>query len=878
MAAPLAPGTKLGPYEIAEPIGAGGMGAVYRARDSRLDRDVAIKVSTAQFNERFLTEARAIAALNHPNICSLFDIGPDYLVLELVEGPTLADRLKQGPLGLEESLAIAGQIAAALEAAHEKGITHRDLKPGNIKIKPGGLVKVLDFGLAKIQSGPTPASSNPDESPTLTLQATSAGMILGTAGYMSPEQARGEPVDKRADIWSYGVVLHEMLTAKSLFQGPTVADTLAAVLVKVPDLAEVPAKTRPLLAACLERNLQRRLRDIGDAARLLEVPEVTVAAPAPRKTAWLPWSLAGLAALMAGAVSYSAFTRPKPVQPLARLEIPVPEAVSAKVLEAGGSLIGTRISPDGATIAIHGPAGIWLRRLEDPRWRFLEGTAGATTVIWAPDSQQLAFTTAEALMKVPLAGGLPQTIVRADGSASYTGFWTRDGQIVFRNRRGIHRVHETGGAVTKLADGISPAGLPDDVHFGYSAVGDGFVFSSLREPAMAQKLLGEPLPTATFFVRDAKGKTRALYLRRPNTGQPSSLLAQEFDERKFELRGAPVTLAEEVTSFSPSSIDTLVYQPSTRDQNEKRILTWIDRQGKTVGTAGEPRGYGLAQKAAVNGNRVLVRLSEDRTGDFWLYDLSRALLTRLTTDGGDYIDALWSAQGTHVFLSRREKGGTVILRRKADGSGSETVLFRGERGQHLQIFSVSSDGRYLFHAPATAKTRGDIWVLPLEDAGPSYPYLITEMDEWLPMAMPSGRQPPKWIAYVSKHSGRDEIYVQAFDPANKTGTPAGERWQVSSGGGRSMHWRPDGKELFYHEYTSGNMMAAPVLAAEGSTFRTGPARVLFKAPPDDPRFTISADGLRFLFAVPVGGPAAKRGAPPYVLLQNWSALLDSGKP
>ena len=379
----LAAGEKLGPYEILGLLGAGGMGEVYRARDSRLNRDVAVKVSASRFNERFTHEARAVAALNHPNICTLFDVGPDYLVMELVEGATLAERVAKGPVAVDEAMDIARQIAAGLEAAHEKGITHRDLKPANIKITPDGLVKVLDFGLAKVQRPAAPVS-NPADSPTLTMQATQAGMILGTAGYMSPEQARGEVVDKRADIWAFGVVVYEMLTAKSLFQGATVADTLAAVLVKQPELDGVPARMRPLVAACVERNLKKRLRDIGEVWRFLEAAPVIEAKPA-RRAAVLPWAVAAIAVAGAAAFGYWQLTQPKTVMPRARLEVSLPN-------DAGSpGLSPFSISPDGTQIALASNDRLWLRKLDSVEWRPLASLNIGNTLLWSLDGRFIAF-------------------------------------------------------------------------------------------------------------------------------------------------------------------------------------------------------------------------------------------------------------------------------------------------------------------------------------------------------------------------------------------------------------------------------------------------------------------------------------------------------
>src|SRR5271166_4460190 len=463
---PLSIGEKLGPYEILGPLGAGGMGEVYRARDPRLNRDVAIKISKERFSERFEREARAVAALNHPNICTIYDVGPNYLVMEFIEGES-----PKGPMPLDEALRIMRQVADALEAAHEKGIVHRDLKPGNIRIKPDGTAKVLDFGLAK---NVEPESGDPRDSPTLTITATRAGMILGTAAYMSPEQARGRTVDKRTDIWAFGVVLFEMLTGRKLFQGEDVTETLASVVKDTPDLGPAPPEVRRLLESCLEKDPRKRLRDIGDWAKLLG-PAPT-AAPQAKRASILPWAIAVAAVLAAiglGVIAWRHFAEQSQVL---RLTLPVPE----KAQMAGMAAL-PKISPDGRRVAyttqVGGKAGLWLRDLDGLNTQLLPGTEGAKWPFWSPDSGWIAFFADDQLKKINVTGGPVLTV--CDAPNGLTGTWSQLDWIVFyRYAGGLFLVPASGGTPKPLSTPNSAAAelvlrapwfLPDGRHFLYTA-------------------------------------------------------------------------------------------------------------------------------------------------------------------------------------------------------------------------------------------------------------------------------------------------------------------------------------------------------------------------------------------------------------------------
>ncbi len=571
---PLEKGTKLGPYEILGSLGAGGMGEVYRALDPRLGREVAIKVSAERFNERFEREARAVAALNHPNICTLFDVGPNYLVMELVEGPTLDDRLHSGAIPLAEASNIARQIADALEAAHEKGIVHRDLKPANIKIKPDGHVKVLDFGLAKVGAEPNELGA------TVSLGGTTAGTILGTAGYMSPEQARGKPVDKRADIWAFGVVLYEMVTGIRTFQGDTLSDSLAAILTKEPDWSKAPLKTQPLLRRCLEKEARRRLRDIGDAMALLDaspdaLPEAPVVAPPPpppppppSRAKWL-WP-AAVTLLLLGLLGISVvhFRETAPVAEAVRFRMPLPPKVA---LTASGVSV---VSPDGRNIAFFaigqdGMRRLWIRSLDSLDARPLQeadvDSRNPTPPFWAPDSRSLAFANGKQLRRVDLAGGPPQTICDGDCGDSLTGAWSRDGVVLLCVRAGIMRVSANGGVpsfVTKRDESrkelfhLHPVFLPDGKRFLYTRVVNGAdasgVFVGSLDAKPENQNLKPVLPAAMNVVlAPAYGSypSRLLFQRE------ATLYAQTFDTGRAQLTGDPVRVADQVGLYNSYAIN-----------------------------------------------------------------------------------------------------------------------------------------------------------------------------------------------------------------------------------------------------------------------------------------------------------------------------------
>ncbi len=878
----LAPGTKLGPYEILSPIGAGGMGEVYRARDPRVGRNVAIKVSSEQFSDRFSREIHAVAALNHSNICTLYDVGPNYLVMELVEGPTLADRIKQGPIPLEESLEIARQIADALEAAHEKGIVHRDLKPGNIKLRPDGTVKVLDFGLAKVEER---AAMSLETSPTLSVAQTAAGVLLGTAAYMSPEQARGKPVDKRADIWAFGVVLYEMLTGRQLFLGETVSDTLAAVLKEEPDCEKIPARVRTLLCRCLEKDPKKRLRDIGDAFALIEnAPE-----SASVKRPWLAWGI--VAVLLMALVLLAGrrfFEKPSISETPVRSQIALPENVTVDPSDSFS------LSPDGRHLAFtaagsDGVLRLWIRTLDALQARQVPGTEfnWIPMFFWSPDSHFIAFSSGGKLKKIDIGGGAPQSICDLSMSA-LGGSWNRDDLIIFgTGPAGIMSVPGSGGVASALSKPhldrqeigyYLPVFLPDGRHFvyfcssttpGHSGVYVGSI-DARPEGQVAKQVLATSLAAAYVPASDSYS-AQLLFLR------DQILMSQAFDENRLEVTGAPTRIAEKVgsfayfASFAASSNGVLIYRSN---EFQRTRATWFDRQGKSVGSAGGTGSiYGLA--ISPSGAQAAIGLENTLTGsafsiDLWLVDLLGSRDTRLTFGKSLNSTPVWTPDGNGIIFASDRSGFNNLYQKPASGAKPEQVLF--ESRETKIPTSCSPDGRFLLYTVVDPKTKGDIWILPLEADKKPIPFLHTENDEI------DGRFSPdmQWIAYVCDESGSSEIYVRAFPHPSEGANPeASAKWMVSQGGGRGPRWRGDGKELYYIAQ-DGNVMAVEIKA--DGIFRAGRSKPLFPAPrnrsvyaysPLMSTWDVASDGTRFL----IPAPLPESSSTSFNVVLNWTSLL-----
>jgi Tol biopolymer transport system component len=899
-------GTHLGPYEIVSAIGAGGMGEVYRARDTKLGRDVAIKVLPDAFARdtermaRFQREAKILASLNHPNIATIYGLedsdGTRALVMELVEGPTLADRIREGPISIDDALRIARQICDALEYAHERGIIHRDLKPANVKVAAEDTVKILDFGLAKAMESEA-ASLDISTSPTLSRLATIQGVLLGTAAYMSPEQAKGKSVDRRADIWALGCVLYEMLTGKMAFQGEAVTDTLAAVIRAEPDWSQLPPATPMRVRVLLQRSLQKdpkqRLRDIGDAR--ISFDEVLSGAPdlAPVGRAeaaavpiWqrvLPWAIAATAVAAAAVgvwAPWRAATTPAPAEPV-RLQISLPEKLT---LAPSGTFA---LSPDGRQLAFAGVGSdgvqrIWVRALDSIEARPLPGSEAPVVpaFFWSPDSRFIAFDAGGKLKKVPVAGGPAETICDLDANAQ-GGSWNRDGVIIFGTANGgLMRVSAAGGSASPLtvldpsrheARHILPSFLPDGRHFLYVRLSstsstpenNGVHVGSLdaKPEEQSSKLLVATQYGAAYVPTSGGDSGQLLFVR------DGTLFAQPFDARRLELSAEPVTVAEQIGSnlgfafFSVSVSDRLVYRAGSGLGNSQ--LTWFDRQGKVLSTSGEPGAY-VMLALSPDGTRAAAT-EGDRSSGLWLLDFSRSTRTRFTFGPSAAVDPVWSPDGNRIIFRSGPGGAPDLYQKLASGVKDEELLLKSTEMKYPT--SWSRDGRFLLYTIRETKGRLGLWVLPLEGDRKPWPFLRTEFNERDGQFSPDGH----WVAYISDESSRTEIYVRAFSPDSAgAASVAGGKWLISTGGGTAPRWRGDGKELFYLG-PDGKLMAVEVTT--DPVFRTGTPKVLFQAPQVLPSIVtfwdLAADGKRFLFPAPI----AQSEPAPFTVVLNWPSLL-----
>ncbi|HEX6850929.1 MAG TPA: protein kinase [Candidatus Polarisedimenticolaceae bacterium] len=874
MSSSITPGTRLGPYEIVDRLGAGGMGEVWRAKDSRLGRDVAIKVlpplvaADAERLQRFHREAQVLASLNHPNVGAIYGVeeigGSPALVLELIEGPTLADRISKGPLLLDEAVAIARQIADALEYAHDRGVVHRDLKPANVKLDAEGRAKVLDFGLAKAVAGDPSGRSDPalSMSPTITSLGTMAGALLGTAAYMSPEQARGASVDRRADIWAFGALFWEMLTGKRLFEGETVSDTLAAVLRAPVEYDSIPPSVPPslrrLIARCLDRDPKKRLRDIGEARILLEnvgkepesEPPAASFAPAPRPRwfALLPWTVA--AASVAALVGVKLLSRPAESPQLStRFEMTRPAKLQG--------MSWPMLAPDGRTIAFQGFGAdgtggmIWIRPLDAFEAYPLSGTEGAGRPFWSPDSRHLAFFASGQLRKIPVAGGPTQMICECTGA---DGSWGIDGTILFDGSAtdGIRSVPASGGVPTQVV----PAGgegqlrlaawprlLPDGRHF--------LFLGRERDDVSAENMilvgtLGETehralVPTKSR-VDFANG--RLVYILQ------DTLVSQRLDMDRLEVRGDPVPIVSGImasggrANFSLSARGDLVYMAAA--EQGRAELVWVDRSGKEIGKVGPPDRY-LELALSPDGTRVAYGLSDDKgEPDVWVRDLRRNAVARITNQSGTDNWPVWSADGTQVYFASNRSGAKyLVYRRSATGTGPEDVIFEPERGGAGPA-DVSTDGRHLTLVRSNTGAQFDIVTIPADGKGAPVSVAADKANEGAAQFSPDGR----FIAYSSDESGRTEIYVQTFPPS-------GQKWTVSNSGGFQPRWRADGRELFYLG-ADAEMTSVPLML--GSSFEAGLPETLFGTRVRTGGtltglYDVTADGQRFLLNTPTGETA-----------------------
>jgi len=854
----LTTGARLGAYEIVGLIGSGGMGEVYRARDTRLDRVVAIKVLqghlavSPETRQRFDREARIVSSLNHPHICTLFDVGHqdgmDYLVMEYLEGESLADRLTRGALPLPELLKIGTEIADALDRAHRQGLVHRDLKPGNIVLTKGG-AKLLDFGLARVtglEEAPRSLSS-----PTMSRPLTAEGTIVGTFQYMAPEQLEGSEADARSDIFSFGAVLYEMASGRRAFEGKSQASLIAAILRETPAPVSsirdvIPPAIERVILRCLEKSPDDRYQTARDV--LLELRWSAEAGsragmPAPvaarrKHRERLAWSLAG--AGLAAALLLAGFTvlnHPAAPIPL-RFFAPTPRGV----------VLGDtpKVSPDGRYVAYNasdstGKSSIWLRPMGSLTAQPLPGTDGARRPFWSPDSRYLAFMMEGKLRKISVLGGPPQTICESQSSGD--GSWGRSGQILFDGSpTDSIRIVTAGGGAPHPASRIDhahgevgsawPHFLPDGRHFLFLGLSN--------RPDQTALKVGDTRSDKVVLL--ARGNFSRIEYVEPGYilyARDRSLLAQPFDAKSLRLTGDPFPVVDDVAvgggvgsnaDFS-SSPSTLVFRGGTAGRRMR--LVWVDRTGKATQTFGDAGDY-TNLSVAPDGRRVAVTFGADNA-DVWVVDGGRGVNTRLTFDPSPDFTPIWSPDGSRIaFNSERiSPDGTFV--KQASGAGSESLLVQ------LPVRSMATDwsanGKFLVGIARQQTTSWDVWLFPLDGSRKPYPLIVGPSADVEPAISPDGR----WVSYTSNESGRPEIYVQSIDGS-------GGKLQISNQGGRDAHWRRDGKEIFYIA-PPGTMTAVDV--TPGPTLSLGTPHALFLQPIDqqDPAghyFGVSADGQRFL--------------------------------
>jgi serine/threonine protein kinase/Tol biopolymer transport system component len=890
----IATGTRLGSYEVVAAIGAGGMGEVYRAHDTKLGRDVAIKVLPPNFvNDperlsRFQREARMLAALNQTNIATIYGLeqsgGATCLVMELVSGETLAERVKAGPLGIEEALKIAAQIAEALEAAHEKSIIHRDLKPANVKVTPEGKVKVLDFGLAKAFAGDAP-NDDPSNSPTLSAAATMQGVILGTAAYMSPEQARAKACDKRTDIWAFGCVLYELLTGKQAFQGESTTEILATVLKEEPDWKTLPVSTptkiRDLLRRCLQKDKSQRARDAGDLR--IEIEEA-LAAPATgettagvngihalgRRALILNLGALLLVALITGVTIWNLKPAPAPApQPVTRTVINLPPGQQLAGLDSGPSLA---ISPDGTHLAYvarqNGPQQLYLRAMDSLEAKPIPGTEGAVNPFFSPDGQWLGFFANRRVMKVSLNGGPAVALA----NATYVGGadWGSRGTIAFSPSFAspIQQLSDAGGTVQSLTTlGKKDSGhrwphlLPDGKAVLFTSGTGGVLFTNTQ---VAVQSIG------TSERRNlVEGGMNPCYALSGHLvyAQRGILMALPFDLRRLTVTGTAAPVVEGVmqspangsAQYGISAAGSLVYVPGGVQATQLRLV-WVSRNGAEQPLAAPSNAF-LNPRLSPDGRRIAVGITSQGS-QVWQYDLTRDTLTRFTFEGNVNGYPTWAPDGRRIAFISNKDGPMNIFWQLADGSGGLERLTTSDDVQTPN--SWSPDGKLLAFNEITPNQGLGVWVLLMSDRK-TQPFLEAAFNQSAPRFSPDGR----WLVYVSDESGRYEIYVQAYPGP-------GGKWQISTEGGTEPAWNSNGRELFYR---SGDKMMAVDIAAQ-TGFAAGKPRMLFEGPYQPtpgtfPNYDVSPDGQRFLMLKP---SEQTQAATQIVVVQNWFEELKRRVP
>ena len=902
MTEPLSPNSIFSHYRIVSKIGSGGMGEVYRARDERLDRNVAIKTLPADFADhqdrldRFKQEAKATSALNHPNILTVYDIGDHdgtpFIVSELLEGEELRERLNEGAIPIRKTIDYAQQIVGGLSAAHERGVTHRDLKPENLFVTKDDRIKILDFGLAKLRER-APDMHGSEDATKKAL--TDPGVVMGTVGYMSPEQVRGHAADGRSDIFSFGVILYEMLTGRRAFSGDSVIETMHSILKEdVPDLdesgARVPPALEKLMRRCLEKKPEHRFHsahDLGFALDAIASPTsssgsgLTIAARSISdgqkragadwltRAAWLAAALFLISTVILGALY---FRRAEPHGQTMRFVITPPDK---NTLSEGFAL-----SPDGKSVAFVsrdavGDTSLWIRPLTSVDARQLSGTNGAAFPFWSPDGRAIGFFAGGKLRKIDASGGPAQSLADATTDPR-GGTWLTDGTIIFapNTLSPLMRVSAAGGPVseiTKLDTTIGqtshrwPTMLPDGRHFlmfgrGGAAEKQGIYVASIDDPTPTLLIVTNVM--GSYTERDGVGYL--LFIRE------GALMAQRFDANELELSGEAIPLLQGVLAF-PGEVGPTAYSAfsvsagnllyRTGDQQTTR-LTWHDRTGKPLESIGEPGGY-HEPSLSKDGTKVLYgRNDGGGPQDVFLQDLSRGTTTRLTFDPASDSTALLSPDGTQVIFFSNRSATQGLYRKSSSGAGNDETIFIDPVGAYPA--SWSDDGRYIIYDKnGGARTKVDLWVLPITGDQKPFPYLVTEFEEAHAQFSPDGR----WVAYSSSESGKPEVYVQSF--------PAGNgKWQISTAGGDQPMWRRDGKELFY--VAPDNSLLAVFVGTTGSTMDFGRPELLFQTHmpvggigDDRNNYVPSIDGQRFLIST----LADSTNLQPLVLVLNWGVEI-----
>jgi serine/threonine protein kinase/Tol biopolymer transport system component len=882
----LLPGQSVGAYKILALLGRGGMGVVYRARDERLRRDVAIKVLPASIANdtdrlrRFEQEAHATSALNHPNILTIYDIGthggPPFIVAELLEGEELRAQLGEGALPLRRVLEYAQQIAAGLAAAHENGVVHRDLKPENLFVTKDGRVKILDFGLAKLR--PQPGVT--DTGRAAQKRLTGPGVVMGTAGYMSPEQVRGQETDHRSDIFAFGVILYEMLSGQRPFGGASAIEVMNAILKEEPpELSETNAKIslqmEKLVRRCLEKQPERRFQtayDLGFALETLSTSsgtrlEVPNASPSRLfGQARLAWVVAALFLLVALGAVWAYFRR----QPAADARV-----FKTSILPPESSSFGhIAVSPDGNWLAFTAATGskvqLWVRPLASPEARPFEGTEGASHPFWSPDSRFIGFFAGGKLKKVEVGGGLPATL--CDAGVGTGGTWNRAGTILFSSMggHGLSTVPATGGEPATLLQADrqetnfhDPSFLPDGRHFLYFVMGSGAkevrgIYVGSLDGSVRRRLLGDD--SNALYAPSGSGGGYLLF------GREGVLLAQPFDADTLQLGGDAVPVAGRVGmmlgstisyhrwNFSASGNGVLVFDPQPNRQRSHAL--WVDRSGRTVNSLAGLDDVRMLSLAPDDRRFLVDRTSPQNTNnDIWLSDVVSGALVRFTFDPGNDQSGIWSPEGSRIVWASNRSGNFDLYEKDAGSTGQETLLLQSD---HF-IFPTdwSRDGRYILYRQIDTQVKYDLWVLPLFGERQPLPFLQTDANEAAGVFSPDGG----WIAYCSDESGRYEVYVESF-PAR------GGKRQISYAGGSGPRWRGDGKELYY-QAPDGKLMAVPV--TDSASLAVGAPVALFEFRPSSsliaPFYSASRDGQRFLLSTIV---EAEKNAPLTVVV-NWPA-------